>query len=120
MAEDARAQFPHYHKPVDGLKYVDVYRVLSLFGVTDPCVQHAVKKLLVSGNRTAGKTREQDIREAVVSLNRALQMIAEDERPRAPCKVPPAPSIAPAMLGGCSLCLGKPCTKQDGCPYAGK
>ncbi len=76
---DPRAQFPHYHKPVGHLKYVDVYRVLSLFNVTDPCIQHAVKKLLVPGRRSGGKTLEQDIREAIVSLNRALQMIAEDD-----------------------------------------
>jgi len=77
--QDARSQFPHYHKFVKHLDYVDVYRVLQLFNVTDPCIQHAVKKLLVSGKRSAGKSREQDIREAIVSLNRALQMIAEDD-----------------------------------------
>jgi hypothetical protein len=69
----------HYYKDVSKLKHIDVYRVLKLFNVTDPCLQHAIKKLLVAGGRGAGKGAEQDIREAVDSLNRALQMIAEDD-----------------------------------------
>jgi len=36
---------PHYHKDVRHLETIDVYRVLALFNVTDPCIQHAVKKL---------------------------------------------------------------------------
>lgn len=44
---------PHYHKDVSNLQTVDVYRVLALFNVTDPCIQHAVKKLLVAGGRGA-------------------------------------------------------------------
>lgn len=71
---------PHYYKDVSKLEHVDVYRVLKLFNVTDPCVQHAVKKLLVAGGRGAGKDIERDIREAVDSLNRCLQMIAEDDK----------------------------------------
>lgn len=67
----------HYFKDVSHLKQLDVYRVLSLFGVVNPCVQHAVKKLLCAGERGA-KNYERDLREAVDSINRALQMIAED------------------------------------------
>jgi hypothetical protein len=77
---DTRANFPHYHKSVAHLEYVDVYRVLDLFGVTNPAIQHAVKKLLVPGRR-GSKDIQKDLREAVVSINRALQMIAEDEQP---------------------------------------
>ena len=69
----------HYFKDVSHLKDIDVYRVLKLFNVTDPCVQHAVKKLLLAGGRGAGKDIERDLREAVDSINRALQMIAEDD-----------------------------------------
>lgn len=69
----------HYYKDVTHLKTVDVYRVLKLFNVTDPCIQHAIKKLLVAGGRGAGKNTERDLREAVDSINRALQMIAEDD-----------------------------------------
>lgn len=71
----------HYYKDVSHLKDIDVYRVLKLFNVTDPCVQHAVKKLLVAGGRGAGKDIERDLREAADSINRALQMIAEDDVP---------------------------------------
>ena len=39
----------HYFKDVSNLKHIDVYRVLLLFGVTDPCLQHATKKLLCAG-----------------------------------------------------------------------
>ena len=70
----------HYFKNVTHLDTVDVYRVLLMFNVTDPCVQHAVKKLLVAGGRGAGKNVERDVREAVDSLNRFLQMREEDRR----------------------------------------
>lgn len=79
MRDQARAlmkQYPHYYKDVSHLQVVDVYRVLDLFKVEHPCVQHAAKKLLVSGQR-GFKDSEQDIREAMDSLKRALQMIAE-------------------------------------------
>ena len=69
----------HYFKDVAHLKQVDVYRVLDLFAVTSPSIQHAVKKLLCAGSRGA-KDYEKDLREAVDSIHRALQMIAEDDR----------------------------------------
>lgn len=69
----------HYFKPVIGLTHIDVYRVLELFAVTDPCIQHAVKKLLVAGGRGAGKDITQDIQEAIDTLNRWLAMRVEDE-----------------------------------------
>lgn len=69
----------HYHKDVSHLKAIDVYRVLELFGVTDQALGHAIKKLMCAGQRGAGKTFEQDVREAVDTLNRRLQMLAEDD-----------------------------------------
>lgn len=68
----------HYHKDVSHLDKIDVYRVLSLFNVTDPCVQHAVKKLLVMGGRGAGKDADKDLQEAIDSLLRAQAMRKED------------------------------------------
>lgn len=68
----------HYFKEVSHLETIDVYRVLDLFNVTNPCLQHAIKKLLVAGGRGAGKDIERDLREAVDSIHRGLQMIAED------------------------------------------
>lgn len=67
----------HYKKDVKHLDTLDVYRVLDLWCVTNPAIQHAVKKLLNAGQRGA-KDYERDLREAVDSINRALQMIAED------------------------------------------
>lgn len=69
---------PHYHKDVSSLQTVDVYRVLALFNVTDPCIQHAVKKLLVAGGRGAGKDIGKDVQEAIDSLERFKEMRVED------------------------------------------
>lgn len=68
----------HYFKDVAHLKELDVYRVLDLFEVVNPCIQHATKKLLCAGSRGA-KDYEKDLREAVDSIHRALQMIAEND-----------------------------------------
>ncbi|MNQ21493.1 hypothetical protein D3C85_346150 [compost metagenome] len=66
----------HYYKDVSLLKVVDVYRVLDLFKVTDPCIQHAVKKLLVSGGR-GYKEQDKDIQEAIDTLERWKEMQEE-------------------------------------------
>jgi len=58
---------------------IDVYRVLLLFGVTDPCLQHAVKKLLCAGRRGGGKGEAQDVAEAQEALQRWREMRAEEE-----------------------------------------
>lgn len=68
----------HYFKDVSHLQKLDIYRILRLYNVTDPTLQHAIKKLLVAGGRGAGKNIETDVREAIDSLNRYLQMQAED------------------------------------------
>lgn len=78
VTPEAKAKNPHYYKTVAHLEHVDVYRVLALFGVADPCIQHAVKKLLVPGTRAGGKSREQDVREAIMSLQRWQEMQSED------------------------------------------
>jgi len=72
-------EYKHYQKSVEHLKWIDVYRVLVLFGVTNPCVQHAIKKLLCAGQRGA-KDERKDIEEAVSSLVRYLEMQTEDEK----------------------------------------
>jgi hypothetical protein len=70
-------QFPHYHKSVKKLDSIDVYRVLSLFDVTDPCLQHAIKKLLVAGGR-GGKDISKDVAEAIVTLTRWQEIQVEN------------------------------------------
>lgn len=69
-------EYNHYYKKVP-YEYVDVYRVLELFNVTDPAIQHALKKLLVAGGR-GHKNLEKDVKEAIVSLNRWIEMREEE------------------------------------------
>lgn len=71
----------HYFKDVGHLSHVDVYRTLALFNVTDPCLQHAVKKLLVAGGRGGGKDISRDIQEAIDTLVRWQEMRAEEAAP---------------------------------------
>jgi len=66
-----------YFKDVSNLDTIDVYRVLELFNVTDPCIQHAVKKLLCAGTR-GSKDVDKDIGEATESLIRWHAMRVED------------------------------------------
>lgn len=73
---DDEPKHSHYFKDVSGLEKIDVYRILELYGVTNPCLQHAIKKLLCSGGRGA-KDSIQDIQEAIDTLNRRLEMIEE-------------------------------------------
>ena len=72
-------EYKHYQKNVEHLKWVDVYRVLLLFGVTDPCLQHAIKKLLCAGNRGV-KDELKDVQEAIASLTRYLEIKTEDNK----------------------------------------
>lgn len=64
-----------YSRIIQGVE-VDIYRILKAFGVTDPAVQHAIKKLLRQGR--AGKSEMQDITEAIQSLQRAVEIMEED------------------------------------------
>ena len=72
---------PYIDNPyiVDISKYnkLDIYRILHLYNVTDPCLQHSIKKLLCAGKRGV-KNQTQDINEAILSLKRFLEMQGED------------------------------------------
>src|ERR1017187_1524795 len=70
----------HYFKNVSHLQEIDVYRVLALFAVTNPCLQHAVKKILCCGVRGL-KDSEKDVAEAIISLQRFQEMQNEDFGP---------------------------------------
>jgi hypothetical protein len=69
----------HYYKPTP-FAAADVYRVLRMFAVTDPCLQHAIKKLLVAGGR-GSKGIERDIQESIDALERWKEMQSEDTEP---------------------------------------
>jgi len=55
---------------------IDVYDVLWAFDVINPAIQHAIKKLLKGGER-GYKDESQDYKEAVQSINRAIELIKE-------------------------------------------
>jgi hypothetical protein len=57
---------------------IDIYRVLQIYEVTDPCIQHAVKKLLCAGKR-GYKEVEKDVEEAIQSLQRWEEMRREEQ-----------------------------------------
>lgn len=52
---------------------VDVYDVLHSFNVTNPAIQHAIKKLLKGGER-GYKDKEQDYQEAINSIKRGIEL----------------------------------------------
>ncbi len=66
----------HYFKACP-YSEIDVYRAILLFEVTDPCIQHAVKKLLCAGGR-GHKSEEKDVQDAIDSLKRWQDMRAEE------------------------------------------
>ena len=66
----------YYNKEFKGV-LLDPYRVLKVYGITDPAHQHAVKKLLRAGGSI--KDIKQDIQEVIDTLNRMLKMQEEDE-----------------------------------------
>ena len=66
----------HYFKPCP-YDTLDVYRVINIFGVSDPCIQHALKKLLCSGVR-GHKDQSKDIQDVIDTLERWKKMREED------------------------------------------
>lgn len=78
--ESPSKKHSHYFKDVSHLNEIDVYRVIELFGVVDPCLAHALKKLLVTGGRDGNKSKEQDVRDVIASCNRWLEMQAENKK----------------------------------------
>lgn len=76
---DLAKKYPAYHKDVSDVSSLDVYHVHKLFNIQDPsgCIQHASKKLLLSGLRTGGKSVRKDIQEARDTLQRWLDLNPE-------------------------------------------
>jgi hypothetical protein len=60
-----------------GKEVVDVYDVLMAFNVINPATQHAIKKLLMPGNR-GHKDKLTDLKEAYQSIARAIELESED------------------------------------------
>lgn len=62
-----------YSREIKPGVFVDVYDVLNAFKTGSSAVDHAVKKLLAPGERGV-KPREQDLKEAVASIERAIEI----------------------------------------------
>ena len=69
----------HYRKDVKHIDYIDVYRIIELYELHDPCFQHALKKILVPGAR-GHKDLTKDINDIIDTMQRKLEMIAENEK----------------------------------------
>ena len=63
----------HYFKDVSNIAEIDVYAVLKLFDVTDPCLQHIVKKALCAGKR-GHKGMMEDLQNIVDTAIRAVEL----------------------------------------------
>jgi len=74
-ANSPKPKHSHYHKDVSQYDTIDVYAVCKIFDVKDTsgCIQHAIKKLLVTGKR-GHKDRQTDIQNAIDTLNRLLEL----------------------------------------------
>ena len=68
---------PDYYDYVfNGVK-IDPYRILEVYEVHHPALQHAIKKLLRSG-RKEGQSIIDDVRESISALQRYLEMMEEE------------------------------------------
>jgi hypothetical protein len=72
-------KYPHYYRDIRHLNVLDIYRVLGLFSTGDAALDHAAKKILAAGKRGA-KDKEKDIKEAIDTLSRRLEMLEEDKK----------------------------------------
>ena len=70
--EHYEAPASKYHVQIKG-QWVDVYDILTAYGITNPADAHAIKKMLCPGKRGA-KDGIQDRREAIASLERAIEL----------------------------------------------
>lgn len=69
-------KYPQYYKDMSTEVEMDVYLVHHKYEINDPsgALQHASKKILLSGVRTGGKSKFQDIKEARDTLTRWMEI----------------------------------------------
>lgn len=72
-----REKHNHYFKECP-YNVVDIYRILEIFNVTDPILQHIAKKVLCAGNR-GHKDLGKDIQDIVDSGLRWIEMRQEEQ-----------------------------------------
>lgn len=66
-----------YARDVSRISKLDPYRLQELYNM-HPAAEHVVKKLLVAGGRTGGKSVDKDIADCIQTLQRWQEMRAED------------------------------------------
>lgn len=66
-----------YHRQIKPGVWVDIYDVLKAYEVTNPADAHAIKKMLMPGQR-GHKDANQDREEAIVSIRRAIALEGGD------------------------------------------
>ena len=84
--------YPAYFRDVSHLDAIDIYRILAMWQIDSPPLQHAIKKLLAAGKRGA-KDDAKDVQEAIDSLQRWQAMRAEDELQHYKTTVTPRPEV---------------------------
>lgn len=70
-------RYPKYYKAIpEGMTELDIYALCMVFQVSDfsGALHHAIKKILLPGTRTGGKSRRDDIKEARDTLTRWLEL----------------------------------------------
>lgn len=78
ITQSMSTKYPKYYKPIPkGMTEIDFYGVCQLFDVTDAAISHSLKKLMLPGVRTGGKSRHADIKEARDTLTRWLELNPE-------------------------------------------
>jgi hypothetical protein len=64
---------PKYNREIKPNVYVDVYDVLKAFNVTNPALQHLIKKALAVGQR-GHKNADEDYEDIINSAIRAKEL----------------------------------------------
>ena len=73
-----------YKRKCKGIE-LDTYDILKAYEVTNPAIQHAIKKLLAGGKR-GYKDIQQDYQEAIASIYRGIELEAEYDKNCSNCK----------------------------------
>lgn len=65
-----------YHRMI-GTDIIDVYDIVTAYKVSCPARSHAIKKLLMAGQR-GSKSELQDLQEAIASIQRSIELLQVD------------------------------------------
>ena len=71
--EQVRQAHSHYYIDVSDVNEIDFYEIALRYNVTDPCIQHILKKCLAVGNR-GHKDFKRDLQDIADTAQRALKV----------------------------------------------